>query len=494
MTGIKYHILKVILFNLIIFSKTIYGTQYKSAIYYSEWSYPGHMPSDIPLSQITHLYYSFFKISRKHYNIDFTDESVEIHDEISFNTTTLFEDGLNLNILMNNENYPSSTYQAIPWVNSYLKSVSNLENVKDPKSYGIIGQIQQLRKINPRLKILMSIGGENSESDFFHVTKRDHETKLFATEIVANLEAFGFDGIDIDWEFPNKDSSENFIRFLKYVYSILSKKKEKKILSLAVPVDLESLQFFRLAQIDKYIDQYNLMGYDISTPKSDFSGYQSQLYKDKNGSISSYSIDDTINFMNIFVNVSKILLGMPTYGRSFNVESLYKPFSGCAKIPNFIYDNQNECIIDYINLPPADYIEVSNIEVGTAYAYSTIHKGLIVYDTPETVRIKAKYVIEKGLGGGMWWDSKGDPLLNNLSRSLVYNFVDQLGGVLNLSSDTSKFQPTGVLMDGIVTEKINNTNFKSNSIKNYELSYSFLILCITIHIFLPTIIYPSINI
>ena len=43
-----------------------------------------------------------------------------------------------------------------------------------------------------------------------------------------------------------------------------------------------------------------------------------------------------------------------------------------------------------------------------SYSYDRLKKIMISYDTPNVVRWKGKYILGKGLGGGMFWESSGD--------------------------------------------------------------------------------------
>ena len=104
----------------------------------------------------------------------------------------------------------------------------------------------------------------------------------------------------------------------------------------------------------------------------------------------------------------------------------------------------------------------------------------MVYDTPAISRLKAQYVEKNGLGGGMWWDSKGDTLISNATRSLVYNFVDELGGIYKLSNQMVPFNYNGTLENGIVSTEVHDGDFESNlssrTAANLTLTYYALFL------------------
>lgn len=442
---------------------------FKTAIYYSEWSFPDHSPSEIPLSHITNIYYAFFGIDTHNNNIKFPDKQFDVENNIAISVNTLKKDWEDLTFKNVSVNVNSASDNKLSWVIEYLKSVNSyMDSTKSSVSNdGLIGQLNEMRKLNPRLKVSMSIGGSNSMKQFRGVTKNKKQVRQLALNIAANAEQLGFDGVDIDWEFPNSEYDKEMLYYMvKSLNQSFSSFESSKIISLAIPLDLNTLKYYDFNKMDKYITQYNLMGYDISGKWSSISGFQSNLYEDKNNPTTLLSIDSAIDYLERYIDKSKIILGMPAYGRSFDTDKLYDGFSNCANLPDNVYDDLNDCVINYYNLPPKGYIEVEDTEIGASYAYNnqTGKKGLIVYDTPLISKLKARYAINRGLGGGLWWDSKGDTLLTNTSRSLVYNFIDELGGISKLSTEVSEYVFNDDIPKNIIKVDYNSTIFISKSV------------------------------
>lgn len=458
---------------------------YANAMYYSEWSFPDHNPMDIPLSHITHLYYAFIDIDYVNENIKLKNRDWELLNPVPFETDSLSRDFSDMQKL-NSSEYNISA----PWIDEYLDQIETyIINKPDTKykTKGIIGQLHAMRRFNPRLKISMSIGGSESFIPFRIVTSNKERSKQFVSNVVANMIELGFDGVDIDWEFPmSKNDYKNLEKMLKLFHIKFAKLNEnkntnRKLLTIALPVDISSLKKYNFKKIDKYVDFYNFMGYDMSDNWSSVSHFHSNLYSDDNIE-DNESIDNSIKYLKEYVKSEKILLGMPTYGRSFDSNGLYREFNNCAEIAlsawkNIDDDYEDECIISYYNLPPENFTEVSDTDIGAAYAYNPT--GIIVYDTPEIARLKADYVVQNNLGGGMWWDSKGDTWFDDTSRSLIYNFVEQLGGVYSLTNETSEFNYNGPVRDDIVTTEVGKDDFSINSSTKPSIN-NFLLVCMFI--------------
>lgn len=110
---------------------------------------------------------------------------------------------------------------------------------------------------------------------------------------------------------------------------------------------------------------------------------------------------------------SKILLGVPAYGRSF---------TGTRGVGHS-YDGQagEEGTFEYRELPRPGAEEIVDHQVGAAYCMGG-DGGFVTYDNPQTVKMKAHYVRQNGLAGLFYWTGTGDVSAHDQKdRSLVYN-------------------------------------------------------------------------
>ncbi|GMM44664.1 putative chitinase [Pichia kluyveri] len=475
--------------------------EYVNAVYFSQWSFPNTDPFQIPLSHVTHIFYAFADIDTANTNIKWVDEEWEVEKEIPVNISTLVDDTTDLKYLNISDNVNAGEYNRLPWISDYLEESDILikqsnENSHNLKVKGTVGQLKLLRQSNPRLKISLSIGGSKSFHKFRAVATSKKVVKAFAANVAENIHRLGFDGVDIDWEFPSNQHDRQMLTYLvKHLYKRFNKlaeyPEERKIITLAIPVDTEVYKYYDFAALEKFVSYYNLMGYDMSGTWSTLTSLQSNLYTDPKLKASPISVDNAMKSLKELVNKSKILLGMPLYGRSFNTDRLYSPFSGCANIEsvsmNKFDDVQyKECIISYSDLPPSGYTEYSDIDLGAAYAYKndTDDKGIIFYDTPVISKQKARYVIDNGLGGGMWWDAQGDTFLTNSTRSLIYNFVDELGGISKLITNVTNFHMDDYKDTDIVSVSLTDDDYKDNTASKHSTGKYILLYIAFINIFI----------
>ncbi|KAH3660468.1 hypothetical protein OGAPHI_007054 [Ogataea philodendri] len=385
-----------------------------SAVYYTEWSfYNKHYPIDVPLSQITNIYYAFAKIDPSSESTKWADKNVALEESFP----------------LYHAEFPNSCGARDEQL--YFELSGSKGSNEFVNSTGLIGQLSQMKELKKGLKISLAVGGENTNTLFNKITSDDAQIENFSTNLVQTMVDYGFDGLDIDWEFPTTENASKLIALMKSLKEKFESHERMNgletnsyLLSLALPLDISSLLCYDFEILQKYVSYFNLMGYDMTGPWSEKSGYHSNLYPADDSS--GASIDTSVRFLLERIDRKKLILGMPNYGRSYDCMKPGDKFHTCANIAG-VEQKKKQCIINYHDLPPDGFIEVYNSTVGSSYAYNQ-NRGIVFYDSPLAARQKAAYVKQMGLAGGFWWDSYGDSYCNSNNRSLLHNFVDELGG------------------------------------------------------------------
>lgn len=194
----------------------------------------------------------------------------------------------------------------------------------------------------------------------------------------------------------------------------------------AGPSNYEKMKFQEMTPV---LDFYNLMAYDFAGSWDTNAGHQANIVPSSSNPASTpFSTDAALNY---YINVggvppSKIVMGMPLYGRAFeNTDGPGAPFSGVGQ------GSWENGVWDYKALPRPGAGEQFDAESGASWCYDGGSRTMVSYDTPHMAQLKADYIRQRGLGGGMWWESSGDKggkEANAADGSLIGIFVDGIGG------------------------------------------------------------------
>ncbi|XP_060530054.1 probable chitinase 10 [Cylas formicarius] len=270
------------------------------------------------------------------------------------------------------------------------------------------------------VKVSIAIGGWNdSQGDKYSRLVNDASArKRFIDHVLKFLDKHGFDGLDLDWEYPkcwqvdcskgpdsDKASFSHFVRELKEAFM-----PKGYLLSAAVsPSKTVVDQGYDVPVLGQYLDWVAVMTYDFHGQWDKKTGHVAPLYYHPDDEVDFFNSNYSINYwISEGVPRRKIVMGMPLYGQSFRLEDEKKnglnanaPGPGEAgeftRAAGFLayYEICN-------NVKNSGWTVVKDPENRMGpYAY----KGSqwVSYDDKETIKIKSNYIRKMDLGGGMIW-------------------------------------------------------------------------------------------
>ncbi|KAF4126228.1 chitinase [Geosmithia morbida] len=368
---------------------------YRTVAYFVNWAVYGrkHTPQDLPVEKLTHVLYSFANVR---------PDSGEVYMTDDWSDTGIHYEGDSWNDTGNN-------------------------------MYGSLKQLNLLKRRNRNLKVLLSIGGWTYSANFKAPASTSQGRTAFAKSAVALLEKFGFDGIDIDWEYPqNPSEASDFVSLLEAVRAELDAAGQGRgghhfELTVACPAGSSNYTNMDIRGMDRYLDFWNLMAYDFAGSWDQVSAHQANLYPNqKQPAATPFSITGAVDYyLGQGIRPDKMVIGMPLYGRAFeNTDGIGTPFQGIGE------GTWEQGVHDYKKLPLPGFREVHDKDAGASYCFSAEQRKLVTYDTPAMASVKTEYIREKGLGGAMWWESSADKQGDESLITIVVNGFGGPGGLL----------------------------------------------------------------
>ncbi|KAL8295054.1 hypothetical protein RB601_003572 [Gaeumannomyces tritici] len=310
-----------------------------------------------------------------------------------------------LNVKANGEVYSGDTY-------ADLEKHYPTDSWDEPgnNAYGCVKQLYLLKKAHRHLRVILSIGGWNWSTNFPSAAATTASRDRFAQSAVKIMGDWGFDGIDIDWEYPaDHIEATNFILLLGAVRDKLNGYAQQFApgyhftLSIASPAGPTHYNKLDLKSMSHIVDHFNLMAYDYGGSWDNLTGHQSNLYLGGSPATAFSATAAVQDYLRAGVPASKIVLGVPLYGRAFESTSgIGQPFSGVGG------GSWEKGVWDFKDLPRQGGNEKFDPETVAAYSYDPSSRELISYDTPQVVKEKVSWLKTSGLAGTMFWEASGD--------------------------------------------------------------------------------------
>lgn len=279
-------------------------------------------------------------------------------------------------------------------------------------------ELEKVQQQNPNLRINLSVGGWGA-GGFSEMAMTKENRTAFIANAMDWIEKYGFDGIDIDWEYPVNggwgtissapEDKENFTFLMQELRVALDelgeklgKKLELSFAAMAGPAYLDWIEPLKVAEV---VDYAKIMCYDFYGSWNDSTGHLANLHK------SSLKPDDVSvassveGFLAAGFPASKLILGVPFYGRGWK---------GVGSENNGLYQKAEEAIyVDGVTYPDikkliasGEYTRYWDDEAKAPYLYNG--DVWVTYEDAESLKAKMDFIKEKGLRGIMVWEYAHD--------------------------------------------------------------------------------------
>jgi chitinase len=305
--------------------------------------------------------------------------------------------------------------------------------------------LQQLKGLHPRLKTQLSVGGWAHSDLFSDAALTPDSRATFARSCVALMQQYGFDGIDLDWEYPVRGGlpgnhhdprdKENFTALLAELRAQLDAagrpKGDHYLLSIAAPAGKSEYQNLELDKLAPLVDRVDLMAYGFATESSRVTYFKEPLYAPAQTDPTSspphtQNADEVVKaYLQAKVPASRLLLGVAFYGQGWHVstdtpDGLFQPVDALPQgtwKQDGVYSYQD--LVDHHFSTDARHFEAG---AKVPWLYNPAQQIFISYEDPQSLAFKADYVRANHLGGMMFWEASFDDGSSSLVNAIYSRF------------------------------------------------------------------------
>jgi chitinase len=300
---------------------------------------------------------------------------------------------------------------------SFCHLKGDLLSVSNGRDSATILRMVALKKRNPKLKVVLSLGGWGGCKTCSSVFSTKKGRRIFAKSTKQLTKFFKIDGIDLDWEYPaiagfpghlySADDKPNFTALVKRLRKKLGKNKEISFAAGGFNTYIDSSVDWK--NVMPLIDRVNLMSYDLVSGFSTLSGHHTPLYSTPK---QVESVDNGVKkLIAAGVPSSKIAIGAAFYGRLFTVTDT--THNGLYLPAQFYHGISYSRFADTINVANG-FVQYFDTIAQAPYAFNMQRRLMATYDDTVSIKLKTEYVIKNKLNGIMFWQLADDSFSNGL--------------------------------------------------------------------------------
>jgi GH18 family chitinase len=336
--------------------------------------------------------------------------------------------------------------EVIPAKVTTTPTIVQVDQMTDPINFK---NMKLLRKEFPKLKILISIGGWTLSDKFSSSLKTDAQRKALAKSAIDYMKTNGFDGIDLDWEFPVCCGSETeqqyaaannglsryspddrhdltlWLQELRSELDDLGKADDTRyLLTMAAAAGPDmAKKAYELKELAKIVDWIDVMAYDFHVPVTQVANLSAPLTQNPADpdKAKKYTATDAVDFYEQSgVPASKLVLGVPFYGHGWMgcPPQNHGEFQTCTgnaqkggtwiKLDATAWGEYDYWDLKKSYIGKNGFTRYWDAKAQVPFLYNAKTGQWISYDDPQSIAAKAKLVRDKGLRGGMFWEAAMD--------------------------------------------------------------------------------------
>ena len=259
-----------------------------------------------------------------------------------------------------------------------------------------------------KVPVILSVGGWGDADGFEQATANAKRMTQWVDDVTTIVVDNGYSGLDVDWEFPQDDSTKT--RFTALVRAVRAKfdqvEKEKDIqllITAAVPARPQQAKWIDGPDLESSIDFLNVMAYDMSGPWAEVAAHHAPIAFSPNDPQRIWrSVSHAMQYWATTQKIPKrkLVMGIPLYGRSYPIRQPHESLKGLPA-EDFGAPPYNEIV----KMEEAGWMLNRDPDAQAPWLVSPQGEaeGLVAFDDPESARAKGKWARDNGYRGIFFW-------------------------------------------------------------------------------------------
>jgi chitinase len=309
---------------------------------------------------------------------------------------------------------------------------------------GSFNQLRKLKQRYPHLRTLISAGGWTLSDAFSDIAASSNARQSFAVSCVSFVTNYGFDGVDLDWEFPvqggktgiehRPEDADNFVLLAQALRGRLDEQGQADgrsyLLTMAADGDPRHLGVrYRIGAMAPSFDWLNVMTYNFAVPADRKTGHNAPLYPNPLQPYQELTVDSSLNaYRTNGVPRQQLVMGLPFYGHGYKDVSptnngLFQLHGGPStegswEPGRFDYRDLRDGVAGHAYLHDPGFGQFWDTYCLTPHLYNPTSRVVIAYDDERSIGRKAEYACANALRGVMIWPIDADTVDSVLLRSI----------------------------------------------------------------------------
>jgi chitinase len=305
------------------------------------------------------------------------------------------------------------------------------------------------------VKVIPSIGGWNDSYNFAGIAADPAKRQTFTQSCLSLIAMYGFDGIDLDWEYPGyapnggtPADKQNFTLLLQELRNGLDdleiQNGKEYLLTSCFAASQEKMENIEWSNVVPLVDMVNLMTYDFHGPWDPESNFNAPLYSPAAGD-PDWCIDGAFTLLTQTFSVppQKINIGVAFYGKALaNCTQLYGSHTGYDG--STFWEEEGQPLYYNIEKRMGQFTRYWDDQVKCPYLLGNSINTFVTYDDAESIGYKAQYVQDHNAKGVIIWEITGDYLETSPGSGIIAStpLLDTLHAVFNeITSAEAQVEP-----------------------------------------------------